>query len=411
LKSVQKIRLDEASVNATPAAPSDPLLCARGDAIVFASPTRLTVCRFWHAPRWSSSMRILRKPLSLALALACVSFAAPALANDGKANLKLAPADAFGVIHINAARLRTSPLVKEFLALPDSQEALAEVKSKLGMNPETDLDGITIILPQDIPTGGKPFILLNGKYDVAKAKAAASAEGDLTAKGNLMVDKQGMAVAFENGRVVAGPEASVSSALAGKGGNGALDALAGAAGTDKDIWFAAQVPAALAPMLGAGDKNAGDIKAATGSLDLSNGALALRVTITTGKPESAKALAEMANAQIQGAGAAMAGQVGLGSAVKSLSVTAAGAAINISFNLTAAEVNVVKALALANAGGGGKAAPAAKPAPAAKVAPAPKAEKAATPAKTEKAAPAKSTKVPFKKAFKAPPKGAAVRNK
>lgn len=306
-------------------------------------------------------MRILRKPLSLVLALACVGLTAPAFANDGKGNLRQAPADAFGIVHFNVARMRTSPLVQEFIKAaeesPDGKEAMAVMKDKIGMNPKDDLNGITVMVPQDVPTGGKPFVILNGKYDVAKAKAAAKGEGGLTEKGNLMVGPDGMALAFENGRIVAGPEASVTAALGGKGGNKALEALAGAADAGKDMWFAASVPPAMAGMLTAADPLAADIKAATGSLDLAGGALALKVAISTGKPESAAQLAEKANAMLKEAGAQALGQIGLGNVAKNINIAANGAVLNVTIALTVAEVNVVKAIALAGMSGPPRTAP------------------------------------------------------
>ena len=114
--------------------------------------------------------------------------------------------------------------------------------------------------------------------------------------------------------------------------------------TKANVWFAMAIPDELKKQIAAENPMAGDLESAHASVDFGSG-LKLRVTLTTGKEETAKQLVELAQAGLQGAGSdPQVKAMGLEPVFTKLSVKAAGKDLNVALDLTADEFATIKTM-------------------------------------------------------------------
>ena len=303
-----------------------------------------------------SSFRYLILTVLAAFVMAFSSISTDAIADDGKAALKVAPKETTGVVAINIERIKTSPAYKTVMAAlsadADFQKALKEAKEKIGLDLEKDINSIVILLPANVAEG-QMLVVASGNFDQAKIMAAAKAEGGVeeTVGGQVIVkDADGKgAVAFAGGLVLFGTEPMVKSALSSGGAiaSGGVSKLMSAVDTSKDLWVAMEVPASLKGL----DPTLKDINSVTASLDLSAG-LGLKLTVDTTSADQAKKLAEMANAGLAQAGKdPTLASMGLAAAVGRTKIAAAGSAINVDVSVTGAELEAIQKTISAMMGG------------------------------------------------------------
>ncbi len=303
-----------------------------------------------------SSFRYLILTVLAAFVMAFSSISTDAIADDGKAALKVAPKETTGVVAINIERIKTSPVYKTLMtalsADAEFQKALKEAKDKIGLDLEKDINSIVILLPANVAEG-QMLVVASGNFDQAKITAAAKAEGGVeeTVGDQVIIkDKDGQgAVTFAGGLVLFGTLPMVKSALSSGGAiaSGGVSKLMSAVDTSKDLWVAMEVPASLKGL----DPTLKDINSVTASLDLSAG-LGLKLAVDTTSADQAKKLAEMANAGLAQAGKdPTVASIGLAAAVGRTKIAAAGSAINVDISITSAELEAIQKTISAMMGG------------------------------------------------------------
>jgi hypothetical protein len=298
------------------------------------------------------SFRYLTLTILTALFMAFGSLASPssfidsAIADDGKAALKLAPKSTTGVISINIERVKSSPAYAAFMGMaskdPEFAKALQMAKDDFGLDLEKDISSLVIVLPSNV-VEGQFLVVANGKFDQKKISAKALAEGgkESTVAGQTVI--QGMdgdaAIAFVGSHAMMGTSAMVSAALSDGGAVGAgISKLIGSVDASKDVWVALEVPAALKGL----DPSLADINNLAASLDLSSG-IGLKLAVGTTSDDKAKGLVEMANMGIgQAAKDPSVAAMGLAAAIGRTKVSQSGSVINVDISVNSAEVDTIQ---------------------------------------------------------------------
>ena len=118
----------------------------------------------------------LRKSLSAAALALCTS---PALAGNGRDQLKALPKDAAGVVVVNVEQLAKSPLYQEFykMAAANSQarRGIAEFGKMVGMDPLITIRALAPALPKGFTDQG--LVVLPTGADAKKLELAATQPG------------------------------------------------------------------------------------------------------------------------------------------------------------------------------------------------------------------------------------------
>ena len=220
-------------------------------------------------------------------AVLTLAFAGPAAAKDD-VGLKLLPAGAAGVVHVDLERMRGSVVFQELYKLlsanPAFQQGKAKLKADLGLDIDRDLHGATLVI--DGKTG-QPVVIINGKFDQKKIAAIAKKEGKakrVKHKGVgywLGKDKQG--IAFVGGRLVVGRASQVKAVIdAHKGkrlkAKGKAMQLIKKTDQGKDVWAVIHMTKKFRKNMKGQD--AERVRTVRAHLDLAKG-LALRVVAVT----------------------------------------------------------------------------------------------------------------------------------
>lgn len=294
-------------------------------------------------------------------------------------DLKLLPQTGDIVVQIDVAALAGTPLVKGIIeqvkAQPDVKANLDKLKTAYGIDPENDIERMTLMLPAKSKSG-QALMVINTKvgYDklLAGAKSNSNAIAEKKHAGATYHADSEIAMAKVGNRVLMGDETLLKAALAQKGktglhGNKAMMQLVDRASkAGGQVWFAAVLPEEIKAKMAADDPRAKDISTVQGSLDLKSG-LALRLDLGAKKGTAEAMVTEinkqLAEAKTQQAQNPMMAAMGLGAVIDGLKATAEGDEVRIKLDLTQAQVDQLKAMAMmmvgmANASQQGAAAPA-----------------------------------------------------
>lgn len=326
-----------------------------------------------------------RNPLVALFGLLVLLVAAPAAAAD-LGDLKLLPADGDIVVQIDVKALMGTALVTDLLKQakmnPQTQSSLDEMKSKFGVDPEKDIERLTILFPAKSKTG-EALMVINTATPFKTVLAGLQKEQADLGNKKGMIQKthagttyhvaDGIGIAQLGGRLVVGDEGLLQKALAGKGkagldGNKSVMALVNqAAKGSGQLWFAAVLPDAVKQQMAAQNPGMKDISTVLGNLDLAKG-LKLRLDLGATKASAEKMVAlfntQIAQAKKEQAANPMAGAMGLGAIIDGIKAQAVGNDVKVSLDLTEAQVNQLKAMAMMMVGMAAAQQKAAPPAPA-----------------------------------------------
>lgn len=299
--------------------------------------------------------------------LLAVLAAAPAAAADLEGALALMPADSAVVVGANLDRFRKAPIFKDFQQLIESQAEGKQALDKLkeaGLDPRTNLDTVFIALPAGMQKAGGPLILFPGRGDLKKMLSIARAEGAKVTPGKYkgvetFTTGEGNGkgvVSVVKGHLVMGPEPMVHGAIdASKGGksasgNARVQQLIKGVETGRDFWAVLDVTGEVAQQVAQGGPDAKSLKGGRASLDFATG-LGLRVALDFADDASATKLADMVRAELTKASADPGmTMLGLADAMKKASVKSAGKQLDLTLDLTPAELDRVKAMMMAMSG-------------------------------------------------------------
>jgi len=308
-----------------------------------------------------------RNPL-VALAALLVLFVAGYAQAADVGDLKLLPADGDIVLQVDVKALVGTGLVSDLLKQakmnPQTQQALGEMKSKFGVDPETDIERLTIMFPAKSKTG-QALMVVNTSTPYKTVLAGLKKEQADLGNKNGMTEQthagttyhvaDGIGMAQIGGRMVMGDEALLKKALASKGKAGldtnkSVMALANkAAAAGGQIWFAAVLPAEVKKQMAAQNPDMKDIDTVQGSLDLAKG-LKLRLDLGSNAAGAAKMVTtfneQIAQAKKEQAGNPMAGAMGLGAIIDGVKAKQVGSNVEVALDLTEAQVNQLKAMAM-----------------------------------------------------------------
>jgi len=291
---------------------------------------------------------------SVTAMLAVVFLAFSAHAAD-LGDLKLLPAEGDVVVQIDVKALLATPLVADLVKQakmnPQVKANLEELRTDFKLDPEKDLTRLTMI----VSAGEKPETLLvmdtTADYDTIIAAASKSQELKKASHGGVDYHVGGGAGMARIGkRLVMGDEVMLKRAIDAKkkGGltrNKSMMALANpAARAGGQLWFAARVNETMKA-----DPNLKDLETIRGSLDLAKG-LKLRANVGTGAAATANQMVTGINTQLEQAkkdqaANPMAAAMGLGAVINGLKAKANGANVDITLDLTQAQVDQLKAMA------------------------------------------------------------------
>lgn len=244
----------------------------------------------------------LRKSLSAA-AVAVALCSSPALAGNGRDQLKALPKDAAGVLVVNVEQLAKSPLFQDLYKMatanPQAQAGLAEFGKMIGMEPLAAVKTLAVGLPKGF--AGQGLVLLQTSADPKKIEAAATQAG-MSAKetfngATLLKAGDGSTLGMLGGQIFLGSNEQVKGGVGAAKGKGAsveknadLMKLVNAAPQSQDAWFAARIenppPGELA-----------HAKALRGGVDLEKG-VTVQLVVTMDSDAEAKKLAEESKVQL-----------------------------------------------------------------------------------------------------------------
>ncbi|MCA9537771.1 MAG: hypothetical protein KC620_02715 [Myxococcales bacterium] len=223
------------------------------------------------------------RPLAATIAVALLAFAGPAFA-AGADDLALLPSDADIVLHLDVKGLQKSSLVQDLIKQakmnPQAQKELDAFKENYGLDPEKDLNALTIMFPAASKTGQALFVIdSNAKYDRLLAGARKNDPGisEATHSGvKIHQGSKGMAMAAVGDKVLFGDVELLKKAIndrKGKGaqGNKSLMNLVKSTNVDGHLWFVADLPESVRQKMAQGDPELKGAESVRGSLDLSSG--------------------------------------------------------------------------------------------------------------------------------------------
>ncbi|MCA9559366.1 MAG: hypothetical protein H6704_14200 [Myxococcales bacterium] len=325
-------------------------------------------------------MQTRLRPLAAALvALVLGSFSVAHA--DGKADLALVPDGSTVLMHVDLRGLRTTALYKDIItqlkAAPGTQEGLTEAKAKFGVDPEKDIHGVTIILPNGFQKSEQMAVVVEADVDQKKVVEALKKEAGPEKAAQVKEQKYGGATLYQapkgetlaflgDKRIVFGTGEQVKKAIDAKGGKGNLGAKSPLSGlvkntdTSKHIWFAAALPPEMRQQMGPQGK---DFESVSGSLDLAKG-IGLRLNIGTTNPEAAQKMAtELLKQAKEAAAQPMMAAMGIGPALAGMKAEAKGKSLAIAIDLNEQQVQQLKTMVgmMMAGAAAGKAAPAMPP--------------------------------------------------
>ena len=250
-------------------------------------------------------------------------------------------------------------------------------KAKFGVDPEKDIHGVTIILPNGFQKSEQMAVVVEADVDQKKVVEALKKEAGPEKAAQVKEQKYGGATLYQapkgetlaflgDKRIVFGTGEQVKKAIDAKGGKGNLGAKSPLSGlvkntdTSKHIWFAAALPPEMRQQMGPQGK---DFESVSGSLDLAKG-IGLRLNIGTTTPEAAQKMAtELLKQAKEAAAQPMMAAMGIGPALAGMKAEAKGKSLAIAIDLNEQQVQQLKTMVgmMMAGAAAGKAAPAMPP--------------------------------------------------
>lgn len=308
----------------------------------------------------------MRARSRLAAVAATVFFFATAAQAADTEDLGLLPSNGDIVVQIDVKALAGTPLVKGIIeqakASPDVKQQFETLKAEYGIDPERDIERLTIMVPASSASGQALMVLnTSASFETLLAGARKNAAGlaERTHGGVTYHVEDKVAMAQVGKRIVVGDEALLKAAIDGKGKKGLLGnaqmmgLVKRASAAGGQVWFAAVLPESVKAKMAADDPRAKDISTVQGSLDLKSG-LSLKLDIGAKKGTSDAMVAELnkqlAQAKVEQAGNPMMAAMGLGAVIDGIKASAEGDEVRIKLDLTQAQVDQLKAMAMMMAG-------------------------------------------------------------
>ncbi len=309
----------------------------------------------------------IRKPL-VALAALFLFFAAPAQAAD-LGDVKLLPAQGDIVVQVDVRALMGTKLVEDLLKQakmnPQTAQAFAEMKSQFGVDPEKDIERLTIMFPVKSKSGQALMVVnTSAPYKTVLAGLQAEQKANAGKKAGMAEKKHagttyhvadGQGIAQVGKRLLIGDEGLLKKALEAKG-TGGLARSQGLMGIARQaskaggqIWFAAVLPEEVKAQMATQNPEMKDIQTVRGGLDLTEG-LKLRIDMGTTKGAAGKMVTsintQVEQARKEQAGNPMAGAMGLAAIVNGIKAAAAGDEVQVTLELTQPQVDQLKTTAM-----------------------------------------------------------------
>lgn len=302
------------------------------------------------------------RAMPLAAVAATVLFSLTAAHAADTEDLALLPKSGDIVVQIDVKALAGTPLVKGLLeqakANPDVQQQLSQLKSEYGLDPERDVERLTVMFPAKSQSG-QALMVINTtaafEQVLAGAKKNAQTIAEKTHAGVKYHADDGIGMAQVGKRILIGDEGLLKEALGDQGKKGLhqnkqmMGLVSRASKAGGQIWFAAVLPEEVKAKMAADDPRAKDISTLQGSIDLKSG-LALRLDIGAKKGTADAMVQEinkqLAEAKTQQAGNPMMAAMGLGAVIDGLKASTEGDEVRIKLDLTQAQVDQLKAMAM-----------------------------------------------------------------
>jgi hypothetical protein len=297
-------------------------------------------------------LTLTRLLAALALVTAASLPGAPALADDGKAALRLMPEDTAMVLTANVDRIKKSPLAQKMLKTAmqrgDVGKTLGELRAKAGVDIERDVRTLSMGMPGDFEKSERFWMIAEGRFDKTKIIAAAKKEGSFKRMKHQGVDyarvDKDTEIAFLGRYLVVttkGVMPAIIEAHRGKARtaaqNPALMALIKKGDTSRDMWGAFVIPSELRKQI-AKETQGHSIDAVMATLDIRTG-VAVKLHMDTSSSTAASAIATMIRAgRDQIAKQPELGAMGLGSALKSMQVETRDARLDLNLDISAADL-------------------------------------------------------------------------
>jgi hypothetical protein len=306
----------------------------------------------------------MRKIISL-LALAGL-FATPAMAKPFNADAaRYMISNGQVLVHMDIERLTQSQTFKDLYGMvagsPQAKTQIDQFKARFGIDPLVDVKGVTVGL--NAPSKGAPpetSVYIAGSFKPEQIKAELKTSGAdfdavMVGKQELLVAKKdASSFAFVPGGMIAANsqkapqgevkgEAVLRSVLSGAGLQGDLKAASAGFGPNKDVWASFRPSAPMLADMTAQNPMMGSFSAWDLSIDFSTG-LHLHVE-GLGSVESAKAIADLANAQLaQAKGSPQAAM--LGGLVNKAKIEAQGTKFIVDLPLSNQDVKQLQMMAM-----------------------------------------------------------------
>jgi hypothetical protein len=289
---------------------------------------------------------------ALALVSAVSLPGAPALADDGKAALRLMPEDTAMVLTANIDRIKKSPLAQKLLKTAiqrgDVGKALDELRAKAGLDIERDIRTLSMGMPGDFEKSERFWMIVEGRFDKAKITAVARKEASFKRLKHQGVDyaqvDKDTEMAFLGRYLVVTTKGAMPAIIDAHRGktrtaaqNAALMALIKKGDTSRDMWGAFVIPSEMRKDI-AKETQGHSIDAVMATLDIRTG-VAMKLHMDTSSSTAASAIATMMRAgRDQIAKQPEMEAMGLGSALKSMKVETKDARLGLSLDISAADL-------------------------------------------------------------------------
>lgn len=287
-----------------------------------------------------------------------------AYAGNGKAAINSLPKDTAMVLTINVDRAKKSGLFKDAMAMakkdPDFAKNIDMLKAQTGFDVRKHVNTLVVGFDKNFDKNEKVVVLVEGKFNVKKMLAFAKkqkanvvskshagitywevdGETEIASAGKLMfiTKKGGMTGLLDAHK---GKAANASK-------NGELMRMMKGADTSKDLWFVGVLPQSLRSQA-KGMLGGNTVDGLTASVDIKTGLIA-KLRIIASSASAAQALSGLMQAGLmQGAGDPTVQAMGLGDAMKKISIKSKANNVDVGIDLSKAELekltNIIKSFA------------------------------------------------------------------
>jgi hypothetical protein len=291
-----------------------------------------------------------------ALVLGLMAAGQPAYAGNGKAALNHLPKDTAMVLTINVDRAKKSGLFKDAMAMakkdPDFAKNIDKLKAQTGFDVRKHVNTLVIGFDKDFDKNQKTVVMVEGKFNIKRMLAFAKKEkANVVAKSHAgvsfwEVDGDTEFASVKNFMVITkkGGMSGMIDVHKGKAANasknGELMRMIKGADTSKDLWFVGVLPQSLRSQA-KGMLGGNTVDGLTASIDIRKG-LAAKLRIIASSAAGAQALSGLMQAGLaQGASDPSVQAMGLGAAMKKISISSKANNVDVAISLTKAELDKI----------------------------------------------------------------------